>query len=284
MMSAPSLGARPWPAPPTTAIRLTRRIALLAAAGAIGPAAAASSGPAIDRLYGAATLYAPAAPGLPARAEIDRRCGEDAHCAAEVIADAFAGRALLEPVDHPDSDSIRLVKTEPSLGRVGPVAGGRLMVALDRFGRNAVHELRDAVGDAPSLILDLRANRGGALERMLRVAALFTGPIDAALGVNGRDGRRVLAIPDSRDRLARLHITVLVGRHTASSAEMLAALLRRHGDAEIVGETTFGKDYVYRVIPVDHDWRLLIPAERIDIPGETLAGGLTPDRPAPQTW
>ena len=285
-MSARSPGARPWSAPSTTAIRLRRHIALFAAAGFIGPAAAggASSGPAVERLYNAAALYAPAVPGLPARAEIDRRCAGDARCAAEVIADAFAGHALLEAVDHPDSDSIRLVMTEPSLGRVGPVAGGRLMVALDRFGRNAVHELRDAVGDADGLILDLRANRGGALARMLRVAALFTGPVDAALGLNGRDGRRVLAIPDSRDRLARSRITVLVGRHTASSAEMLAALLRRHLGAEIVGETTFGKDYVYRAIPVDHDWRLLIPGERIDIPGETLAGGLMPDRPAPQTW
>jgi|AP95_1055475.scaffolds.fasta_scaffold19686_2 carboxyl-terminal processing protease len=179
---------------------------------------------------------------------------------------------------------MRLVVTAPSLGRVGPVAGGRLMVALDRFGRDAVHELRAAIGDAPGLILDLRANRGGALERMLRVAALFTGPIDAALGLNGSDNRRVLAIPDSPDRLARSRITVLVGRQTASSAEMLAALLRRHGGAEIVGETTFGKDFIYRTIPVDHDWRLLIPAERIDIPGEILAGGLIPDRPAPEAW
>ena len=254
---------------------------MIAAAGIIGPAAAGAGEMAIDRLYEAAAPYAS---GLPARAEIERRCGDNARCAARVIVDAFAGRAVLESIDHPDSDSMRLVATEPSLGAVGPVAGGRLMVALDRFGRNAVHELRAAVGDGDHLILDLRANRGGALERMLRVAALFTGPIDGALGVSGPDGRRVLAIPDSRDRLAPSRITVLVGRHTASSAEMLAALLRRHLGAEIVGETTFGKDYVYRVIPVDHDWRLLIPAERIDIPGETLAGGLIPDGPMPQTW
>ncbi len=252
---------------------------MIAAAGFIGPAAAGEL--AIDRLYDASLPYAT---GLPARAEIDRRCGMDARCAAEIIVEAFRGRARLEPVMHPDSDSIRLVTTEPSLGRVGPVAGAGLMVALDRFGRDAVHALRDAVGDAPSLILDLRANGGGALERMLRVAALFTGPIPGALEARGPSSRRVLAIPDSRDRLSPKRLTVLVGRQTASSAEILAALLRRYRGAEILGETTFGKDYVYRVIPVDHDWRLLIPGERIDIPGETLAGGLTPDRAAPQTW
>jgi hypothetical protein len=35
------------------------------------------------------------------------------------------------------------------------------------------------------------------------------------------------------------------------------------------------------VVAVDQDWRLLVPAERVEVPGETLAGGLVPDRPLP---
>ena len=38
-----------------------------------------------------------------------------------------------------------------------------------------------------------------------------------------------------------------------------------------------GKDWLTRVVPVDHDWRLAIPAERIEVPGEALAQGLMPD-------
>ncbi len=36
-----------------------------------------------------------------------------------------------------------------------------------------------------------------------------------------------------------------------------------------------------RVETIDHDWRALVPAGRIEIPGEVLHGGLVPDGPIP---
>ena len=116
---------------------------------------------------------------------------------------------------------------------------------------------------------------------MLRVAALFTGPVDEALWIAERGGRRGVAIPSSPPRLDLAALTVLIGPETASSAEILAALLRRHAGAKVVGQRSVGKDYLLRAIPVHHDWRLLVPAGRIEVPGEVLAGGLMPDRPAP---
>ncbi len=278
MTSVKSPGARPWSALSTTAISLAA-----AAAGAVAPAAAAPAAGAGDRLRAAVAAYAPPETTLPARSEIDRRCAEDAVCAAALVARAFDGRAALERVTHPDTDTIRLVKTRPSVRALGRLADGAVLVALDRFGRKAEPELRAALtglGGA-RLVLDLRANDGGDFERMLRVAGLFTGPVDDALYLLGSDGRRSRSIP----ALARIGgvvaLAVLVGARTASSAEMLAALLRRYARAEVLGERTFGKDYLVRAIPVHHDWRLLVPAERVEIPGETLAGGLVPDRPAP---
>ena len=264
---------------PTTAIS----VALLTAAGLAGPAAAGAGTAAVDRLYEAVAAFAADDAALPERAVLDRRCGADALCVASLIADAYRGEAVLYSVDHPDSDTIRLVTTEPSVGRVERRAGGHLVVALDRFGRKAAREVRDAVlgSGADRLVLDLRANRGGALERMLRVAALFAGPVGEALWLEGRAGRRAVAIPPGCCPLGLAGVTVLVGPETASSAEVLAALLRRHAGATIAGRRSFGKDYVYRAIPVHHDWRLLIPAERVVVPGETLAGGLVPDLPAP---
>ncbi|MEE8445470.1 MAG: S41 family peptidase, partial [Alphaproteobacteria bacterium] len=150
-------------------------------------------------------------------------------------------------------------------------------------GRTAERELRQAVSavGAGAIVLDLRANRGGDFERMLRVAGLLTGPTKHALSVIGKDGRRLRAIP-ATGPIAGVHsLTVVVGGETASSAEMLAALLRRHAGAEVVGERTRGKDTLVRVIPVHHDWRLVLPAERVEIAGEDLAGGLRPDRAAP---
>ena len=56
-----------------------------------------------------------------------------------------------------------------------------------------------------------------------------------------------------------------------------AALLRRHAGARLIGARTQVKDWLTQLVPVDHDWRLAIPAERIEVPGETLAQGLVPD-------
>ncbi len=36
-----------------------------------------------------------------------------------------------------------------------------------------------------------------------------------------------------------------------------------------------------RVVMVDPDWRALVPAGRLEVPGEALHGGLLPDGPIP---
>ncbi len=81
--------------------------------------------------------------------------------------------------------------------------------------------------------------------------------------------------PGTRD------LVVLVGPETASSAEVLAALLQRYAGARLAGSRTAGKDHLTRVIAVDHDWRLLVPAERIEVPGIELTGGLRPAEKLP---
>jgi hypothetical protein len=57
--------------------------------------------------------------------------------------------------------------------------------------------------------------------------------------------------------------------------------LRRYAGARLAGSRTAGKDHLTRVIAVDHDWRLLVPAERIEVPGVELTGGLRPAQGLP---
>lgn len=47
--------------------------------------------------------------------------------------------------------------------------------------------------------------------------------------------------------------------------------------ARFVRAPTRGKDRIARLVPVDYDWRLMLPAERIEVPGEPLAQSLVPD-------
>ena len=153
---------------------------------------------------------------------------------------------------------------------------------LDRFGRTADREIADAiaaVGPAVSarVVLDLRSNGGGDFDRMRRVASLFIGAREGAIRLLGRNGPADVALPQPLRAIGEFEIDVLIGPGTASSAEVLAALLRRHAGARLIGARTLGKDWLTRLVPVDHDWRLAIPAERIEVPGETLAQGLVPD-------
>ena len=256
-------------------------LALAALAGAPGAYAAEAEAPR-DRLLGAVARHI----ALPASlgAEIERRCPPaDTRCAADLIAGSLPAARLVR-VNHPDTDIIRRAHTEPSVTAVEWRAGAALVVELARFGRTADREIADAVaaqanGAASRLVLDLRRNGGGDFDRMRRVASLFTGPKAGAIRLVGRGGATDLALPAPLRVLALdgAALDVLIGPETASSAEVLAALLRRHAGARLIGARTLGKDRITRLIPIDHDWRLALPAERVEVPGEALAEGLVPD-------
>ena len=257
-------------------------VAFSIAALCTGSSADASMEVPRDRLIGAVQRHAVLPPALGA--EIARRCPPaGSGCAARIIADRLPAARLVQ-VTHPDTDTIRRAYTAPSVTAVEWRDDAALVVELTRFGRTADREIADAVapyanGAPLRLVLDLRRNGGGDFDRMRRVASLFTGPRENALRLIGQDGATDLALPAPLRVLALdgTALDVLIGPGTASSAEVLAALLRRHAGARLIGAKTRGKDRVARLIPVDHDWRLSIPAERIEVPGEALAQGLAPD-------
>jgi Peptidase family S41 len=188
---------------------------------------------------------------------------------------------VLQRVETVDSEMI-WASAQPSIARIARLDLATRLVKLDHFGRKVDAELRAALGPIDGLILDLRHNHGGSVRRMLQVAARFTGPVAAALSLIAEDGATtVFAIPDPSGPVWPGRLTVLVGDDTISSGEVLAGLLRRYGHASVLGARTWGKDFAMRVEQIDHDWRALVPAGRIEIPGEALHGGLIPDGPIP---
>lgn len=196
----------------------------------------------------------------------------------------FGGRSpgvVVQRTRRPHTDTIRWVTSRESIARVATLDHGRRLVQLDHFGRKVDHELRAALVAADEVILDLRRNRGGIVRRMLRVAARFTGPVPDAMRLVRDDGAVAFAIPAPIGPVWRGRITVLVGGLTISSGEVLAALLRRYAGARVLGEATYGKVHVMRVERIDADWQALVPDGRLEVPGEPLAGGLTPDGPIP---
>lgn len=221
---------------------------------------------------------------LPPLDELKNKCGADAVCAAQHII-AAEPRARLQRVPAPDTDRIRLQKRTRSV-TLAEWRAGRRHIRLSHFGRNVRAELRDALlpvavkAGVPEVVLDLRCNSGGNVERMLSAAGLFTGPVEQALILKmpGRASQPMHITSDSPPIFSG-RLTVRIGPDTASSGEALAALLKKFANARLVGASTQGKSYSQQVIPVSQRWHLLFPLANLRVPGIDWQNGLAPDVP-----
>ena len=126
--------------------------------------------------------------------------------------------------------------------------------------------------------LDLRGNGGGGLESALEIAGIFAPRGALLLDIAGRSGVRIFQSRGPR-RFAGLPVQVLVDERTASSAEVLAWLLRRYAGAPILGRRTAGKGTVQEVYRVDPRARLVLTTGVCRLPdGSPLGGtGIEPD-------
>lgn len=167
-------------------------------------------------------------------------------------------------------------------------------VALTTISTNASDELDDAVEElvdrgAKSVVLDLRGNGGGVLEEGVRIASLFLPRGSLVASVTGKVGTPPMERRAPRGgRWEDLPITVLVDARTASAAEIVAAALRDHDRAMLVGEPTYGKGLVQRVVALTPELSMRMTTARWMTPsgrvlerrhgaGIDAVGGIRPD-------
>ncbi len=212
----------------------------------------------------------PLTPAL--RAELTRRCGQDHLCAGRLLTVREPRRFRLEPAPPYDTDRIRWVVHQPSLVRRQELGDGRVLVALRRFGRTLWRELAAADLAGRRVVLDLRGHDGGDLRRALRLVARLIGPAQARVVIQQSDGRVIQLAADHPASIPRFEVeAVLVDGATASSAEVVAALLVRAG-ARLCGAPSRGKDWIEAVYPLAQGWRLRVVTGWLRLPrGEALA-------------
>jgi carboxyl-terminal processing protease len=107
--------------------------------------------------------------------------------------------------------------------------------------------------DARGLVLDLRDDPGGYLDAAVDICDLLidSGVIVTTRGRDGRIERSYLA--SGKGRFTDLPLVVLVNQQSASAAEIVAACLRDHHRATIVGQRSYGKGTVQRIMDLERN-------------------------------
>lgn len=190
---------------------------------------------------------------------------ETALCFAETLVARLPGRVRLEPVIHPDTDTVRWVTTMPSV--IADDTGDTLKLKLTHFGRKALPELRAALAipGRHAIELDVSGNPGGDFERMLSIAGFLLGPLRDAVEIHHGDRieRRSLQGPTTRTWQV---VSVETDSGTASAALLLVHLLTAHGGAKRIGPFVGEKPiFLKRRMSIDHDWRLILPVAEVSI-------------------
>ncbi len=130
-------------------------------------------------------------------------------------------------------------------------------VRLTQFGEATSRDLEEALRkleleDMKGLVLDLRHNPGGLLDQAIRVCEKFLAKGEPIVTTEGRREREN-SEHKSSGRHARpdLPLVVLVNRFSASASEIVAGCLKDNDRAKIVGEKTFGKGSVQKILPIN---------------------------------
>ena len=144
-----------------------------------------------------------------------------------------------------------------------PGASDVAYVRVAAFNDNTAGDLqkvvrRVAAAGAKGLVLDLRDNPGGLLSSAIDVSDLF---LTSGKIVSTRDrherGKTWEAKEDGTlfEPAAARPVAVLVNHNSASAAEIVAAALQDNGRAVVVGERTFGKGSVQKIIEMETEPR-----------------------------
>jgi carboxyl-terminal processing protease len=163
--------------------------------------------------------------------------------------------------------------------------GSTGVITISRFGddtvalaRQAAQELKDQ--GATNIVLDLRGNPGGLLDASVDVSSIWL-PKGSTVLEEKRNGAVIQTFKTSdQPILAGVPTAVLINGGSASASEIVAGALHDNGAATLVGEQTFGKGSVQRVIPLSAGGSLKVTIARWFTPeGKNIdKEGIAPDQ------
>lgn len=142
--------------------------------------------------------------------------------------------------------------------------------------RSAARELKD--NNVAGVVLDLRGNTGGYLSSARDVAGIW---LDGQVVVTERSGNKTGSTLTAGNNpiLNGIPTAVLINAGSASASEIVAGALQDHKVATLIGESSFGKGSVQRLVNLVDGSQLKVTIARWYTPsGKNISnGGITPD-------
>ncbi len=198
-----------------------------------------------------------------------------------------AGTTVTLHVRHKDGteEDIKIVRATITVKSVSSktLDNGKIAyIRLIRFDQDVSLELDKALlsfdlNHIDGIILDLRNNPGGLLSSAISVSSRF---VDKGIILTVKD--RVSGEQSywsTGNTIPNLPLAVLVNGGTASAAEITAGAIRDHDMGILIGEKTFGKGVIQRMINFPDGSALKLTTGEYHTPnGHVVQGvGLTPD-------
>ena len=179
---------------------------------------------------------------------------------------------------------IREVETRMIDEHIGYIAlNGFSSPASDQFAEG----LRELLDDgADQIIFDLRDNPGGYIDAAQKIASQFID--DGVIFTQESAGDDVREYRSTGDGVAtdpELPLVLLVNGGSASASEIVAAALKEHERATLIGEPTYGKNTVQVWSPLVNEGGVRITISRWFTPDHNSVApdGVQPDIPAART-
>ena len=158
-------------------------------------------------------------------------------------------------------------------------------IRITRFATTTYEEFKTQLADlqrqgVKRLVLDVRGNPGGYLDRATRLADEFIGGSRKLVYTQGKDEQYATqTYAHVAGDWEQQPLVLLVDENSASAAEVLAGALQDHDRALLVGRRTFGKGLVQQPIQLQEGGELRLTVARYYTPaGRCIQKPYGPDR------
>ncbi|MDD3969691.1 MAG: S41 family peptidase, partial [Candidatus Pacebacteria bacterium] len=158
------------------------------------------------------------------------------------------------------------------------------LIGIYHFSDSTGQDLKKAAyeiinSNAKGIIIDLRSNPGGLVNQAIEVAGWFLNKNDLVMIEKGKDQKENEYRANGSGSLMNYPTVILINGGSASASEILAGALRDNRNLLIIGEKSYGKGTVQKLLSLSDGLMLKVTSAEWLTPNRNIINdnGITPD-------